>query len=84
MLKVLVGAWGTAMAPEDAQWVGGARLAQFPDCEQQLLTTPAQHELFLISAAAADLPMWGEPGVEGRRGPGLWRASGQETEGALT
>lgn len=83
MLKVLVGAWGTAMAPEDTQRVGGARLAQFPDCEQQLLTTPAQHKLFLISAAA-DLPMWGEAGVEGRRGPGLWSASGQETEGALT
>lgn len=70
MLKVLVGAWGTAMAPQDAQWVGGARLAQFPDCEQQLLTTPAQHELFLISAAT-DCQCGEKLGWKGEEAPAL-------------
>lgn len=40
MLKVLVGAWGTAMALQDAQRVGGARLAQFPDCVSSSSSPP--------------------------------------------
>ena len=73
MLKVLAGSRSTAVAPQDAQRVGGARLALFPDREPQLFTPTTQHELSLASAAA-DLPRREDLGP---RGEGALALGGQ-------
>lgn len=54
-MQVLASSWGTAVAPQHPQGVGGMRLAPFPDREQQLFAPTAQHQLNLVSIAA-DLP----------------------------
>lgn len=90
MEQVLVGSRGTAVAPQEAQRVGDARLASFPHCEQQLLTAPTQHQLSLVPNAA-DLPRGRSQGqgTEDHSGPAPSpgppgrRTSGQETESLL-